>query len=619
MKASFGNSATPGADTASPSAARALEETRFLSEATALLAMSLDYEVTLQRLAMLTVPFLADWCAVDVIEVPSRFRRVATAHVDREKTPLIVEVQSRYPPDPLLPHGYPKVLRTGEPDFWAEITDAQLASAAKDDEHLRMLRSLGYRSYMCIALQARGQVLGAMTFVMSGDRRFSRRDFEIAYDLVRRAAQAVDNALLFRQVERARQRATLLADVTRLLVSPQDVGAALDECARQIGTAHLGEVVSFVLVDEDGGWRGHIWAEPSMQPLFARIREVLPRLPDTSPAGGIPAVIRSGRTEVFRDLDLHEAYADKGLTEAQLSLLRQLAIRSGLTAPIATRGKTIGALAIRTRADRRYEAADVELVEDIAQRAALAVENARLHQQAVDAIQARDEFLSVASHELRTPLTALHLLVRTLTPPDGAASVELSQEKLEIAERQIVRIAKLVDQLFDLSRVTAGRLELELEEVDLAAVARDVVARMRTEAQESGCVVSVRTPVAVTGRWNRIRLEQIATNLLANALKYGRGRPVEVSVEDRAAEARLLVRDNGIGVAPEHLNRIFERFSRANPGRRYDGLGLGLYIVRQILKALGGTISVESEQGKGSLFVVELPKTPRLPARGSVV
>lgn len=591
-------------------AVRALEETRFLSEATALLAMSLDYEVTLQRLAMLSVPFLADWCAVDVLPAHGAFRRVATAHVDRDLLPLISEIQRKYPPDPNLPYGYPKVLRTGDSDFWPEITDAQLAAAAKDPAQLQMLRSLGFRSYMCVALQTRGQVLGAMTFVMSGERRFDRHDFEIAQDLARRAAQAIDNALLFRQVENARRAATILADVSRLLVSPQDVGAALEACARRLGTGgQFGELVNFVLVDDEGTWAAHGWTDPPVVPLLERVRRELPQIPE---AGSLLLTIRSGKTSIDADIDIEGRCEQIGVKGSQREALLELGLRSGVTVPLATRGKSFGALVIRSRSRRPYSAADVELFEDIGQRAALALENARLHRQAADAVQARDEFLSVASHELRTPLTALHLLVRTLRPAQ-AGPVEISPEKLEIAERQIDRMSKLVSQLFDLSRVTAGRLELDLEEVDLAAVARDVVAGMREEANECGCVVSVRTPVAVTGRWDRERLAQITTNLLSNALRYGRGRPVEVSVEDRATEARLLVRDHGIGVAPEHLNRIFERFTRANPGKRYDGLGLGLYIVRQILLVLGGRISVESEPGKGSLFIVELPKTPRLP------
>ena len=604
---------------------RAIESTRFLSEASALLATSLDYELTLRRLAMLAVPFLGDWCAVDVAakELPAVsggrfFRRVAVAHVDPLRERLVREMQERWPPDPASPFGYPKVLRTGEPDFFPHTTAEQLRATARDPEHLVYLETLGYRSFICVPLSARGRVLGTMTFVIAGDdRRYELRDFELALDLARRAGQAVDNALLFQELERGRRSAALLAEASRVLASMPDVKRALQDVAQLVG-ADLGELVNFMLFDENGGYETVGWVDPAVAAVVDRLKELFQRLPPNTSIG-VPRVLQTGKTDVFHDPDYEPMWAQAGLSEEQRANMRTFAARAGITVPLITRGGLFGVLAIRTsRPGRFYTPDEVELAEDIAQRAALAIENARLHRQAGEAVQARDEFLSVASHELRTPLTALHLLVRTLRPPDAGDDLPaLTPEKLEIAERQIERIAKLVDQLFDLSRVTAGRLELELEDVDLSVVARDVTARMKDEAFESGCVVAVRAPAPAVGRWDRFRLEQIVTNLLSNALKYGRGKPVEIAVEDLGEEARLTVRDHGIGIAREHLNRIFERFSRANPGRRYDGLGLGLYIIRQILDAFGARVSVQSEPGEGALFVVELPKqVPAPPAAG---
>lgn len=181
------------------------------------------------------------------------------------------------------------------------------------------------------------------------------------------------------------------------------------------------------------------------------------------------------------------------------------------------------------------------------------------------------------------------------------------RERVESARRQVRRLAHLVNDLLDVSRLSAGRLDLDLEEVDLAAVAREVVERHRREALAAGCAVEVLAPAPVPGRWDRTRLEQVTTNLLSNAIKYGKGRPIRVEVRAVDGRARLEVVDHGIGVDPADHERIFQRFERAASPHEFGGLGLGLWIVREILVRLGGSVRVESRLGTGACFVVELP------------
>ena len=588
------------------------EAARFLSEASELLATSLDYELTLKRLASLSVPFLGDWCAVDVIQEDRPFRRMAVAHVEPEKAELVRELQERWPPRVDAPAGYPKVLRTGEPDFFPDVPREGLRAAAVDVEHGALLEKLGYRSIICVPITARGRVLGAMTFVIAGEsRRFEQQDFELALDLARRAGQAMDNALLFEEVKHGRKSAALLAEVSRVLAATHDVRAALRDVGRLAG-GELGDAVLFVIADESGSYELFGWSAPAAEEFIRATRSLANRLPATAPIG-VRNALSVTTTESFDETTLAGRLEGHSLSDDERAILDDL--RAGITAPMISSGRSVGAFCVRSlQPGRRYSREEVDLATDIAQRSALAIQNSYLHRRATDAILARDEFLSVASHELRTPLTALHLLVRTLQTPEGVP-LPLTPAKLEIAERQVLRIAKLVNQLFDLSRVTSGQLQLDLDDVDLSAVVRDVAARMADEASEAACVVAVRTPAPCVGRWDRFRMEQIATNLLANALKYGRGKPVQIAVDDLGDSARLTVSDAGIGIYADHANRIFERFSRANPGRRYEGLGLGLYIIKQILDVLGGKISVESEPGKGSLFVVDVPKAaPRLPS-----
>jgi signal transduction histidine kinase len=178
---------------------------------------------------------------------------------------------------------------------------------------------------------------------------------------------------------------------------------------------------------------------------------------------------------------------------------------------------------------------------------------------------------------------------------------------VRVAQRQVRKLADLIRDLLDVSRLVHGKLSLNLEDVDLAALAREVTAGLAPEAARVGCAVEVHAAGALVGRWDRLRLEQVLTNLLTNAMKYGSGQPIRVDVRAEGGGAVLVVRDQGIGIETEHLGRIFGRFERAVSERHYGGLGLGLFITEQIVRALGGTIAVESQPGQGATFRVHLP------------
>jgi signal transduction histidine kinase len=283
--------------------------------------------------------------------------------------------------------------------------------------------------------------------------------------------------------------------------------------------------------------------------------------------------------------------------------------------PLRARDRRIGALAIwRNQAGHPYVPDDLVLLQDLADRAALALENARLYAEARAAIGLRDEFLSVAAHELKTPLTGLRgsaQLVLRLLGRDGGIDPDRLRQRLAVIDEQAMKLAHLVDQLLDVSRLEAGRLALEPAPTDLVLLVGAVADAARTRTERH--TISVRADEPITAVVDPLRLEQVLTNLLDNAIKYSpAGGPVELTLARPSdSEVAIGVADRGIGVAPEHRAHIFDRFYQAQSGQHYGGMGLGLYISRQIVELHGGTLEAEFPPEGGSRFVVRLPRGGR--------
>lgn len=289
-------------------------------------------------------------------------------------------------------------------------------------------------------------------------------------------------------------------------------------------------------------------------------------------------------------------------------------VRSYLAVPVVSRTKEIlGALFLAHPERGIFSQREEEIVKGLAAYAAVGMDNARSYGKARAAVQVRDDFLSIASHELNTPLTPLKLqaqrLMRLLAPGQVDA---LSGGKLKkIAETlntQVNRLAALVDRLLDATSVSSGSLDLQPEDLDIAALVRDVVERYLPQALQAGCRVEVIASTTVHALADRLRLEQVVTNLLTNAVKYAPGKPIKVRVEAGAQEVQVSVADTGLGIAPADLAKVFERFERASATKNVGGLGLGLFITRQIIEAHGGHIEVKSTPGVGSTFTVTLPR-----------
>ena len=232
------------------------------------------------------------------------------------------------------------------------------------------------------------------------------------------------------------------------------------------------------------------------------------------------------------------------------------------------------------------------------------------------AVGARDEFIATVAHELRNPIAPLTFQVRLalnkmepLVASGAPVSVEWIQTQLRGIEQRLHRVLETLDRLLDVSRLSSGRIDLQLESMNLGAVVREMIDDLDAELAVARCKLTLDERQAATGMWDRVRVEQICRNLLSNAIRFGAGRPIEVTVDADRDYASISVRDHGIGIAPEQQPRIFERFERGVE-QRSGGFGVGLWVVRTISAAMGGTVSVESRVGAGACFTVQLPRRP---------
>jgi PAS domain S-box-containing protein len=230
--------------------------------------------------------------------------------------------------------------------------------------------------------------------------------------------------------------------------------------------------------------------------------------------------------------------------------------------------------------------------------------------QAAEAIRLRDEFLSIASHELKTPLTALQLQLLNIQEQAKTDDPRL-ERNMDRARRLAARLGQLVEALLDVSRIATGGLKLNLEPFDLSDAAREVVERLGDSATAAACELSLRSAGPLQGRWDRLRIDQVLMNVIANAIKYAAGQPIQVSLTCESDIAAVEVRDGGPGIPTGELSRIFERFERAASARHYGGMGLGLYVARQITEAHGGTIVASNLPEGGACFRISLPLDPQ--------
>lgn len=518
-----------------------------------------------------------------------------------------------------------RVVQSGQAILVPKISlEALLASSRP--EYRAHLERFQVASLLIVPLRVRDQIIGTMTVTRgAGAPSYTESDRSLLQDLADRAAMAIANARQYDELGAERRRLSMFAKVSATLAASLDYETTL-AAVIDLALPTLGDFGFFDVVEASGEVRriARAYQDARRQALLDQTRWVRSERTDKN-----LCALSSGKPGIHPFID-DEWLRDVAVAPAHLSLMRELAFGSMITVPLASQDRVLGALTLFFVAPGRHHTkVDLALTEELAWRAAAAVENARLFREVQQAVAVRDDFLSIAGHELNTPLTALQLQIqglKRLANKDLLPATEPSSpisppsrliDRLAKTESHILRLQKLVRELLDVSRITAGGLRLEREWFDLPAAVREVIERMTPQANNAGSQVSFaagsQSGGTIIGHWDRLRIDQVVTNLLGNAIKYGAGKPIEVGVSQAGALARLTVRDHGIGISPADEQRIFERFERAVSQRHYGGFGLGLWISRQIVEAHGGSIRFERPgeaaraPADGTCFIVELP------------
>jgi signal transduction histidine kinase len=403
--------------------------------------------------------------------------------------------------------------------------------------------------------------------------------------------------------KRSSTRLALIAEASRLLdLSFEDEQQLAPSLAR-LAVPTVADICMVYLPSEDGSVHCAALAHADRVNPTSDTSTVLTEWVGRVLAQGQPAIVSGFRPP-------HHAQA--GLDVHQLRRLARSGVESLIAVPLVARERALGVLVfVSSVSGRRYGAADLAMAEELGRRCAVSMDNAHLHAQAQEATRLRDEFLSVAAHELKTPMTSLRGYAQLLGQGISAGDVidaKLLAKGLRVIDTQAEKLAQLTAQLLDVSRIEAGKLQLEPRQVDMADLVRGLAASAQAGTREH--VLRAELPARCPALVDPLRIEQVVTNLLSNAIKYSpHGGDIEVVLDATGTDTiRLQVRDHGIGIPPERRGRLFDRFYQAHGEGHFGGLGLGLFISRQIVELHGGSLEADFPADGGTRFTVTLPR-----------
>ncbi|MBW4651248.1 MAG: GAF domain-containing protein [Kastovskya adunca ATA6-11-RM4] len=625
---------------------RAEASLRFLVEASSLLSASLDYEKTLASLAQLAVPFMADLCVVDIVE-NGVVRRVGVAHADPKRREQVQQLRDRFAPELNSSHPAMEVVRTGVASLVPEVNEQELAAIIQNAEHLQIIQDMDFKSYTIVPLLVRGRTLGAISFVSTQtERRYGPADVALAEELARRAALSIENGQLYREAQEAsenlRQAILILGEQQQQLRTLQQLTNLLNQRLTNL-PGLLREMVKAVCDAIPGANFCFIMLQnPQCNSLILTVTAGIDtenlRLEDTfDPGNGLlTQVFATGEPQLIQLQTYQSQDGDDPLPAA----IYAVAIES-------VQGR-LGVLAIGNWDNpAAFDEEDRHLLNAVGEQAAIAIDNARMikaleeqeerlefqnemladqnqelekqrqqlqvqNLQLLEAARLKSQFLSTMSHELRTPMNAIigfsQLLLRQRQTQFSSQQVDMMKRILSNGKHLLT----LINEILDLSKIEAGRLDLQVEELDLRKLVGSTIEELRSLADEKRLVLNFLSELQNSYAINDgVRLRQILANLISNAIKFTAQGSVEVSIREVSPDRlAIAVKDTGIGISQKELKHIFEEFRQVDQSltKKYPGTGLGLAITKSLVQLMQGTISVESEPGNGSTFCIELPR-----------
>jgi PAS domain S-box-containing protein len=446
----------------------------------------------------------------------------------------------------------------------------------------------------------------------TGEERWSNVKATPVFDEEGRVRFAISIFHDITERRRAEESQRFLAEAGGVIASSLDYETTLASVAR-MAVPVLADWCSVDVLEEDGRLKrlavAHV--DPKKVEWAYELQERYP--PDMNAAQGVPQVLRTGKSELYSEI-ADEMLVAAAIDEEHLRIMREIGFTSAIIAPLVSQGRTLGVITfISAESGRRYGREELALAENLAHRAGIAVDNARLYRTAQDANRLKDEFLATVSHELRTPLTAILGWASMLRKTEFER--QTAQNALETIERNARAQSQIIEDLLDVSRIVTGKLRLDVRQVEPASFIDAAVDSVRPAAEAKGVRLSKALdtgPTALSG--DPARLQQVTWNLLTNAIKFTpRGGRVEIRLSRVGSNVEITVSDTGAGIKHEFLPYVFDRFRQADSSttRRHGGLGLGLSIVRHLVELHGGSVRAESGgEGQGSTFTVTLPVAP---------
>ena len=582
---------------------------RLFAEAGRVLAISLEPPERARAILDLIVPKLADWASIDFVRDDGRFDTVAISALDSGTEERLRALSTLYPgPLDEQVELMSRVMESGEAQLIATVQDETLRRAARDDEHLRLLRELSPHSVLAVPMLAHGRAVGSMLLVRSrSSDPFTEEDRQTVTELGRRAALAIDNALLFTATREAQARAESASEQLRkreelaaalsTAVTPQQVASVIIRHGLEMLGAGTGLVA---LIHEAGGKLELLRAAGLTEDLRAGWEQIITELPNPlvdALVGQKPIELGAGEWAAR-----YPELASTGIVHGHL-----------VAGPLISGEHAVGIVAFAADDTRELSGDASSFVEGCCVSCALALERAQLyereenaHARAERAIRSRDEMLGIVAHDLRNPVGSIAMYASLML--EMATTGDQRTKYLRAIIGSTRQVDGLIQELLDVARVEAGQLHLDREPLAPGDIARESLQGVEGVAIEKGITIDLDIPDSLSAvDADRRRVLQVLSNLLGNAVKFTpAGGRVEVRAERLGSEILFLVADTGPGIPGENLPHLFDRFWQAKEARR-GGAGLGLAIAKGIVEAHGGRIGVESVPDQGSTFFFTLP------------